>query len=224
MEHRTNDLTGFAIKETDGHMGKVVEFYFDDAAWTIRYMVVETGIWLLGRKVLISPVALGKPDTPSKSIPVNLTREQVRLSPDIDTDKPVYRQHEIDLHEYYRWSYYWGPGFAGMSQNTFNLEQSVPRIYPNSDRNDNPHLRSTKYITGYLIHATDGEIGFVRDFAVDDENWKITRLVVETGEWSHDREFLVSPQLIDHIDWAESSVYINCLRTDANCDPDKVLS
>jgi hypothetical protein len=216
MQHRINDLAGFAIKETDGHLGKVLEFYFDDAAWTIRYMVVETGSWLSGRKVLISPVALGKPDMSSRSIPVNLTREQVRLSPDIDTDKPVYRQHEIDLHEHYGWPNYWEPGFAGMSLNTFNSGKPVSREKPDIQHHDNPHLRSTKHITGYRIHATDGEIGFVRDFIVEDENWKIMQIVVETGEWSHDREFLIAPQWINRVDWGESSVFINRPRKNAN--------
>ena len=45
-----------------GLIGEVDDLYFDDEDWAIRYLVVDTGGWLSGRKVLISPVAIGHPD------------------------------------------------------------------------------------------------------------------------------------------------------------------
>jgi uncharacterized protein YrrD len=60
MQINTNNLIGYKLEATDGEIGKVETFYFDDDTWTIRYMVVKTGGWLSGRKVLISPEAVLK--------------------------------------------------------------------------------------------------------------------------------------------------------------------
>jgi len=53
MQYSVKDLKGYAIGATDGDIGKLDDFYFDDKSWTIRYLVAETGNWLLNRKVLI---------------------------------------------------------------------------------------------------------------------------------------------------------------------------
>src|ERR1700687_3992661 len=109
MLRSMNDLEGYAMRATDGPVGHVKDFYFDDQAWVVRYIVVETGSWLLSRKVLISPIAIGQPDRTEKVLPVSITREQVKNSPDIDTDKPISRQHEMQYFGYYGYyPYYWG--------------------------------------------------------------------------------------------------------------------
>jgi len=104
------DLEHYAIRATDGAIGQVKDFYFDDEAWVIRYLVVDTGTWLSSRKVLISPIAIGEPNWAEKILPVSITKEQVKNSPDIDTDKPVSRQHERRYLGYYGYPYYWGGG------------------------------------------------------------------------------------------------------------------
>ena len=117
MKRRLDSLIGFTIGGTDGEIGKVKEFYFDDESWTIRYLIVETGSWLFGRKVLLSPHAVVKSDWAQETFEVDLTMEQIKNSPLTDTDKPVSRQHEMDLYAYYPWGgYYWGGGmgFSGM--------------------------------------------------------------------------------------------------------------
>lgn len=91
MLRATSDLLNLSINASDGIIGDVKDLYFDDESWTIRYFVVETGSWLSSRKVLISPIAAGDPDWTSQLLPVSLTREQVKNSPDIDTDMPVMR-------------------------------------------------------------------------------------------------------------------------------------
>jgi len=97
MEHNINSLLNYRMEGTDGVIGEVEEFYFDDQTWGIRYLIVKTGGWLSGRKVLISPAALVKADWQNGLFPVNLTKKQITDSPDIDTDKPVSRQQEIAL-------------------------------------------------------------------------------------------------------------------------------
>jgi len=215
-------MIGYAIRATDGDLGKVDEFYFDDETWTIRYVVVETGNWLSGRKVLISPVAFGKTELESRTISVNLTCVQVSSSPDIDTEKPIYRQHEAELHEYYQWP--WRGGYGGAFGTTplplSGGEVFVEQEASTSGRRDDPHLRSTRQVTGYHIHATDGEIGHVEDFIVNDENWAIRFLVVDTRNWLPGKKVLLSPQWIKRVEWADSSVYFDLTRESVRNSPE----
>ena len=108
MLRSINNLVGFTLGATDGEIGRVYSFLFDCGTWAVRYLVVDTGRWLPGRKVLISPKALDQPDWQDRIFRVHLTKEQIRDSPDIDTDKPVSRQREIELHQHYGWTPYWG--------------------------------------------------------------------------------------------------------------------
>ena len=101
MLRNVKDLQGYAIRATDGVIGAVDDLYFDDEDWAIRYLVVDTGTWLSGRKVLISPIAIGHPDWMGQLLPVSLTKSQIEKSPDIDTRKPVSRQHEAGTSRYY---------------------------------------------------------------------------------------------------------------------------
>ncbi|MGO9118267.1 MAG: PRC-barrel domain-containing protein [Desulfomonilaceae bacterium] len=222
MRHSISSMIGYAIRATDGDLGKVDEFYFDDETWTIRYIVVETGNWLSGRKVLISPVAFGKPELESRTISVNLACAQVRNSPDIDTEKPIYRQHEAALREYYQWP--WRGGYGGafgttplpLSGEDVFVEQEASA----SGRRDDPHLRSTRQVTGYHIHATGGEIGHVEDFIVDDETWAIRFLAVDTRNWLPGKKVLLSPQRIKRVEWADSSVYFDLTRESIKNSPE----
>ena len=215
MRRSLNDLIGYTIRANDGDIGTVSEFYFDDNGWTIRYLVVDTGGWLSGRKVLISPIALAKPDWESRTFPVKLTKEQVLNSPSIDTDKPVSRQHETELHGYYGWPIYWGSGpvFGGVQASPLMMMETVkedeaPPEEPESDT----HLRSTSQVTGNHIEATDGEIGHVEDFIVDEETWAIRYLLVDTRNWLPGRRVLVSPRWIKRVSWAESRVFVDLTR------------
>lgn len=221
MEQFVNSMVGYAIRATDGDLGKVDEFYFDDESWTIRYMVVKTGNWLSGRKVLISIAALGKPDWKSRTFSVSLTRDQVKNSPDIDTQKPVYRQHEKRLHEYYEWPLYWQGGYGANYVGTYGgivgatpgpipvIEEPVERLTTTSESLENPHLRSTKHLSGYLIFATDGKIGHVEDFIIDDENWALRFIVVNTNIWLRGRKILLSLQWINRVEWGDSNLYFS---------------
>ena len=140
MLRQSKDLQDLAVVATDGAIGDVKDFFFDDEAWAIRYLVIDAGSWISSRKVLISPIAAGKPDWASKVLPVSLTREQVKNSPDIDTEMPVTRQHETDYLDYYSYPYYWGgmglwgsggyphmllPGYAGYGSATAARAESA---------------------------------------------------------------------------------------------------
>ena len=218
MLRSVNDLKGYAIEATDGEVGEVVEFYFDDEKWTVRYLVADTGGWLTGRKVLISPVALGTVDWDLKRLRVNMPRERVENSPDIDTDKPVSRQHEVAYYDYYNYPYYWGGpylwgpvpypvGYPAAGPSTTQKEVASAL----REQND-VHLRSTKDVTHSYIEASDGDIGHVEDFLIDDESWTIRYLVVDTRNWWPGKKVLVSPEWIRGVNWRDSKVHADLTR------------
>lgn len=227
MLRNVKGLVGYAIRATDGDLGQVEECYFDDETWTVRYLVVETGTWLSGRKVLVSPTALGESDWQSRTLHTNLTTEQVRDSPDLDTAKPVSRQHETQLSGHYAWPMYWGSGFsAGGMYGTAPLGPLVDGVAevgadgPLPESDDDPHLRSTAAITGCHVHATDGDLGHVADYIVDDESWELRFLVVETGHWLPGRSVLISPHWIESVEWGEGKVVVNLTRDEIKGSPE----
>jgi uncharacterized protein YrrD len=242
MKHSVKHLEGYKLGASDGEIGEVKDLYFDDNTWTVRYLVVETGGWFSGRKVLISPAAIMQGNWEDKIIPVNLTREQVKNSPDIDTEKPVDRQQEILLYQHYGVGDYWSAGglWAGglgttgmMMQPTLPLEESIHEERENelqskNDTNDNPHLRSTDNVKGYTIKATDGRIGDVEDFIIDDSNWKIRFIIVDTGNWLPGKKVIISPNWIKEVKWETSSVIVDVtvdrVKNSPEYDPDKPLS
>jgi hypothetical protein len=179
-------MLGYTVLAKDGDIGKVHDFYFHDDNWIIRYLVVDTGHWLPGRKVLVTPSALREPHWEGLTFPVALTRDQVEKSPDIDTDQPVSRQQETALHNHYGWPTYWidpgtgaWPAVAPMSLIFAPLKPSKTATEAKAD----PHLRSVREVTGYHIHASDGEMGHVEDFIVDHALWVIRYMVVHASNW-----------------------------------------
>ena len=216
MERNINSLKGYEIEATDGSIGKLEEFYFDDETWTIRYLIVKTGSWLSGREVLISPAALMNKNWAHELIPVNLTKSQIQNSPDIDTDLPVSRQQEIELYGHYQWESYWGSGFYGGGSTGVSMPfPSIDRevlIEPDKHhkRADNDiHLRSTENITDYHLHASDGEIGYVKDFIIDDQTLKLLFFVVDTHNWIGGKKVLIPIGQIKNIDWSTFEVFLN---------------
>ena len=226
MLFNLKDLQGDAIRATDGDIGTVKDCYFDDERWTVRYLVVETGSWLDSRKVLISPISLGLPSRADKVIPASITTEQVRLSPAIDTDRPVSRQHESDYLAYYGYPAYWGgaglwggdavPGMMGglgfvavPPPLDAETQQALADADARRHEHDDPHLRSCRYVEGYHLQAVDGEIGKVQGYLLDPQSWEIRYLVVETGTWAAGHPVLVSPGSITSVNWEDRTVAVD---------------
>ena len=220
MLRSLKDLRGYAIRASDGVIGKVDDFYFDDDTWAIRYLVVDTGTWLSGKKVLISPIALGHAGWMGRQLPVALTRAQVERSPDIDTRKPVSRQHEAQYFGYYGYPYYWGgAGLWGMgaypgsltaqSRIEGDLKAHASHATP---KPDDCHLRSSNAVIGHHINATDGDIGHLEDLLVDDHTWAIRHLIVNTSNWWGRHRVLIPPQSIKGVSWSEAKVSVDLTR------------
>ncbi len=212
MLRKAKDLNGYKLDARDGVIGRVKEFYFDDHSWTVRYLVADTGGWLNGRMVLISPYALDPADEGGKVIPVDLTRAQIEKSPSLGTDRPVSRQYEWEYFSFYGWPAYWdGPYAWGPS--TYPMRgQTQWSEASHRDRTEDPHLRSTKEVTGCSIRAQDGEIGHVGDFVIDDDTWTIRYLIVDTQNWWPGKKVLIPTQWIERISWEESRVFIHMTR------------
>jgi sporulation protein YlmC with PRC-barrel domain len=221
MLRNASAINGYAIVASDGKLGTVSDFLFDDASWMIRWLVVDTGNWLSGRKVLLPPSVLGHLDPAREEFVVRLTMQQVKDSPDIDFDRPVSRQMETNVYDYYGWSPYWGTGFymggygymGGPMMGTPYSEARRPDLEATTTTelrsDDDPHLRSIEAVTGYHIHATDGEIGHVEDFLVEDADWSIHYLLVDTKNWWPAKKVLISPRSAPDIDWTEKLVNLD---------------
>ena len=215
MLRNTKDLIGFRIAAKDGDIGRVKDFYFDDETWTIRYLIVKTGDWLSTREVLIAPEAITDYSWESGTFSVGLTKDQVRNSPDIDTEKPVSRQQEAELAKYYPWQSYWGTGFY--PGGIWGIVEPPPLVDPRTVRevdhtdisHEDRHLRSTKKVTGYHIHATDGEVGHVNNFIFDDQTWQIAYLLVDTHNWIGGKKVLITVKHIQQVVWEDSRVVID---------------
>ena len=84
---------------------------------------------------------------------------------------------------------------------------------------DDPHLRSIEAVTGYHIHASDGEIGHVEDFLVEDADWSIHYLVVDTKNWWPGKKVLISPRSAQKINWTGKLVNLDVNRQKVKDSP-----
>jgi len=192
----TNDLLDCTIEATDGRIGRVKDCYFDDETWVIRYLVVDTGTWLSSRKVLIPPSTTNPTNGVKKLLSIGMTRQQVENSPDIDTERPVSRQHERTLLNHYDYPCYWN-----------GSEPTNDGIALHDDR----HLRSSEAMTKYHIRTSEGQLGHVSGLLFD-ETWKIRYIIANTSDWWMGHEVLIATQVIAEVSWDERAVAVNLTR------------
>jgi len=220
MLMNSRHLHGLMVEALDGaELGTVDQFYFDDENWAVRYFTVETGGWLGGRRVLISPYSVIHTDWQARRLDLGLTREQIESSPDIDTHQPVSRQHEAEYLGYYGYPrywggpYLWGPAFYPAANPdalaTAHAEAIADRAPSESI---DSRLRSAEVVRGYAIDTPDGEIGHLDGYILDDETWAIRYIEVATRNWWPGKKVLVSPAWIERVSWAESRVYVGLSR------------
>jgi PRC-barrel domain len=222
-------LKGYAVEATDGKIGVVSDFLFDDQSWKIRWLVLDPGDWLPHRRILLHPSALEVPDPVRQSIGVKLTKAEVVGSPDLRDHEPVSSQMQSHLYDYYGWDPMWGDSYFGVGAiatpfspppliKTAPVEEEVAEESASSDEAD-PHLRSVTEVTGYHLHATDGEIGHIENFVFDHANWDIRYLGVDTRNWWPGQHVLISPYAVREIDWADRHVELNITRAQVKASP-----
>ena len=213
---------GYGVEATDGEIGTVHEFLFEDNTWAIKYVIVKTGSWLTGRKTLISSGAIGRPEWSLRSIPVNLAMNQVENSPDIDTDKSVSHQQLNLLHEHYGWPLsHVGEGAAPLPlvPSPAAPEEGERVIASEKDRID-PHLQGSRDVAGYHIQTSDDQVGHLEDFILDDELWQIRYIVLDTKNWLPGRRILISPSWIRTISWNQRKVHVDLTRESLENSPE----
>ncbi|MBF0706873.1 PRC-barrel domain-containing protein [Alkalihalobacillus hwajinpoensis] len=220
-----SEVNKYTIDTKDGQKGVLKELYFDDEHWTIRYLVVDTHKWLPGRKVLISPISIEQLNHENEAISVSLTSEEVSESPDIDTDQPISRKHEMELNRHFSWPYYWVGTNAwgnGMYPRPFMADDlpDADSTLHHSKQDEENHLRSTNEVAGYHIQATDGEIGHVKDFIFDEESWQLRYIIVDTKNWFSGKEVLLSTKWIHDIHWQDRSVVVNIKKEEVRQSPE----
>lgn len=223
MLRSAEEMIGYRILATDGEIGDLKDFYFDDKFWTIRYLVIDTGRWLPGKLVLISPLAAGEPDSEERRVPVTLTREQVKNAPTADSEQPVSRQYEASLRQYYGWPFYWVTPTPGEIPAGVPLGGVPPVEAPDKggvEPKGDPHLRSVQEVVGYQIAAADGEIGHVEDFIADAKAWTIRYLVVDTRNWLPGRKVLVALPWVDAVEWTDRSVHVGLTKEQIKQSPE----
>ena len=225
-----SSLKGLAVEAKDGKIGVVSDVLFDDRTWKTRWMVIDTGHWLTGRKVLVHPSAMAQPDFDRMEIAVHLTKQQVKDSPDIQRDEPVSRRMQDNLYGYYGADPLWGGGnYFGGAMGGMGWPLGATRshagddllyadVAPLEDEGD-PHLRSLAAVTGYHLEATDGPIGHIENFMVDTETWGIRYMAVDTRNWWPGQHVLVSPYAVKSINWFDREVVVDITQAQVKASP-----
>ncbi len=216
MLRSLKELLGYTIRATDGELGKVRDFFFDAATWTIRYMAADTGGWLSGRQVLLSPQSFGKPDWAAKIVPVNLTREDVEQSPPIESDQPVSRQYETIMATHYGWTPYWGMEGTPLVQPPDVIAETLSSA---EELKADPNLRSMRDTLHLALHATDGHVGRVHDFIIQSDDWVIRYMVADIGRLLSGKKVLVSPAWVHDVDWTGRTVHVDLDQDDIRRSP-----
>jgi hypothetical protein len=218
---RLRDLKHYALLARDGEIGRIERGYFDDEQWVVRYFVVHTGGWLLGRDVLIAPRSVAGVDEKNQRIALDLSREQVENAPPIDRARPVSRHYEAEYHRHYGWPPYWETSAFGMP---------IPPVEPPAgsvSEPADPHLRDSGEVVGYHLQARDGELGHVHDLVLDDQDWAVRYFVVDTRNWWPGKKVLVAPIWVDQVSWADRAIFVELgrelIRTAPAYDPNQII-
>lgn len=219
---KLGQLVGYGLQARNGEIGSLEEIYFDDDQWTVRYFVVRTGGWLLGRRVLVVPSVVTSVDETTKRLNVDLTRAQIKACPPLDTQLPVSRRYERQYYQYYGWEPYWG-GDPLLAPTSLDPE----RARDAQTDADEYHLRSSKEATGSRIHALDGEIGYVVDLIVEEPEWLVRYLEVDTRHWLPGKRVLIGTPWISHAAWHKNVVSVDlpceAIQTAPTYDPNKII-
>jgi hypothetical protein len=230
MLQRLDPIRGWKLEASDGEIGRVNDYLFDDDRWTVRYLIADTGDWLKKRSVLLSPVAMNRTDRDAKQIFVNITRDQVRSAPEFDANRPMSRRDEASYANYYQYPVYWGgidvwgntahPGDLSRTRPTGSFD---PARYSDAER----RLKRVSEVLGFHIRALDGEVGHIDDFLVDDDSWAIRYLLADTSNFIGGKWVLISPQWARRVDWNGLTVNLDMnkdhVKNSPEYDPNRPL-
>lgn len=215
MLRRIHEIEGFKIHASDGEIGRVASLLFDDELWAVRYALVDTGPWIFGKSVLVSPVHVKTIDFDNHEVRVDLTRDQVKESPQVATHEPVSRAKERQFHQYYRIPVYWGgTGLWGTQMYpTFMpgvnyVNESVEKLSAGTSREN--HLRSSREVRGYSLEAEDGRVGKVSDMLMEEDSYAVRYFVIEIDRELSAGSLLISPDWVTGVRWIDAAIHVPC--------------
>jgi uncharacterized protein YrrD len=223
-------LKGFAIEATDGRIGTVADFLFDDRSWKVLWLVVDTGGWLKGRKVLIHPSAISYVGLRDELFEVKLTKAQVEGSPELLEHQPVSEQMQAQLCDYYSWDPRWGGPYLGGGVGAMSSPMMAPPYLGfqtgaatdfdiDGSQAGDPHLRSVFEVIGYHIHALDGDIGHVENFMFENDDWSLRYFIVDTSNWWFGKHVLIAMQAVRTVEWSDRHVRLDVTREQVSTSP-----
>ena len=200
-------LIGSPVAANDGEMGCIRTFLFDDQSWKVRYLAVDVGNWLKRHDVVLPITVLERPDWEKRICHTQLTKEQVRDSPDVDAEMPVSRQQEIAMHDYF------GPLASWVDREFSPTPMPTGMKYPVVHTPEVLHLRSTSHMLGYQVCATDGDLGILEGFVMDEASWHLGYLDVKSGDWLHNRSILIPTRWVQSVSWTEFRIHLHHTKT-----------
>jgi hypothetical protein len=221
MLRTLRNLEGWTIYGSDRQdIGTVDDFYLDDEHWTVRYLVANIGRWGALQETLVPPLAIDRVNPHEARIEVGLTRGEVEHLPGADTRRPIARRYDREYSSQFGYPTFWpGTGRSDTAAPPTLAQQAAAiaaRVAPADE--EEAHLRSVHELTGYRIHALDGDSGHLEDFFAD-ETWQIRYFTVHTGHWPDGRTVLLSPERIRSIEWEHQLVHVDLLRDDIKQSP-----
>lgn len=219
MLRKLDSLLGFEVQGKDEELGKVSDFYFDQDKFILRYLVIDTGNWLKHELTLVSTDAFGEIDFKNEKIIVDLSAEELENGPSIDKNKPISKIMEEKVVRHFEWPLYWASsnisGSPSIPAGTLKREKLF--AYDNLTEEEKQleeekvesNLRSFREIKGYHIHAVDKEFGHLDDLFVDEEDWVIRYLLIDTRNILPGKHVLIAPEWISHISWNKEDIFVN---------------
>jgi stress response protein YsnF len=227
-----NEIIGYTFFAKEDDVGKCKDLLFDDQLWTVRHMVADTGGWLVDKKVLVSPVMIQKTDWQTQRIFLDITKEKLEKCPSLLEDEPVSREHERKMAQVLNYPYYWADdGLWGHAaypavmthipeESALKVDEEILEERQEQDREEN-HLRSYQEIKGYDIEASDGNIGHVEDFILEDKTWALRYVVVDTRNWlPGGKKVLFSLNWVKKVSWEKSTFFLDISKTQVENSPE----
>lgn len=200
-----NSLLESPIIASDGETGRIRDFLVDDRLWQVRYLVLDLGNWLRCRDVVVPITALEIPDWKTRSCRACLTMSQLRDCPDVDTRKSVSRQQELAMRDYFGPLACWADARFGMTAIPAYVKYTTPE-------GEDSHLRSACRLTGHRVMASDGNLGQLRGFRLNERSWHISHLEVGLSRWNGHSFTFVPSEWVERVSWAECRVYLRHAR------------
>lgn len=217
-------LKRFELNAFDGRIGQARDFYVTDKNWTVRYLIARFGSWLSEHRVLLPVYFVDRIQSPENAIAVALTKLQVRHAAPVESKRLVSKQHRLDVRLKFR-------ELAG-SVLRVALRQDADsyaafKNNPPARREDGEdcHLNSCEELTaGYTLSAVDGRVGSIADLIIDDHEWRVRYLVVETGVLFSRKLILVPARLVHTISFAKHEILFNAMRSSLKTVPAIITS